>query len=137
MGELAKKTLKAVKDKKTEIFPKNFEKVMTSWLENIKDWCISRQIWWGHQIPVEGSTDVLDTWFSSALWPFAGLSEKDLKDFYPSNVLITARDIINLWVSRMVFSGLEFMKEVPFPSALIHATILTKEGKRMSKSLGT
>lgn len=137
MGELAKKTLKAVKDKKTKILPKNFEKVMTTWMENIKDWCISRQIWWGHQVPVEGSEDVLDTWFSSALWPFAGLSESDRKDFYPSNVLITARDIINLWVARMIFSGLEFMGAVPFPETLIHATILTKDGKRMSKSLGT
>ena len=79
----------------------------------------------------------MDTWFSSALWPLAGLSEKDVEDFYPSNVLITARDIINLWVARMIFSGLEFVKKEPFPEVLIHATILTKEGKRMSKSLGT
>ena len=83
------------------------------------------------------SADVLDTWFSSALWPFAGLSDKDLKDFYPSNVLITARDIINLWVSRMIYSGLEFQKDTPFPEVLIHATILTKDGQRMSKSKGT
>jgi valyl-tRNA synthetase len=188
MSELAKKTLKTVKSGKTKIIPKNFEKVLLSWLENIKDWCISRQIWWGHQIPVwfcenqtgisnsqfpisnenlkfkiknssadnfiisveqpkrcsfckncsmRQSADVLDTWFSSALWPFAGLSEKDLKDFHPSNVLITARDIINLWVARMIFSGLELMGKTPFPEVLIHATILTKEGKRMSKSLGT
>ncbi|MBI2024872.1 MAG: valine--tRNA ligase [Candidatus Harrisonbacteria bacterium] len=180
MGELAKKTLKAVKSGKTKIIPKNFEKLLFQWLNpstgEIKDWCISRQIWWGHRLPVwfhepkcvpkkghEGdvvkckdmvvaaeasvcehcdakfiqSEDVLDTWFSSALWPFAGLSEKDQKDFYPSNVLITARDIINLWVARMIFSGLEFKGKVPFPEALIHATILTKEGKRMSKSLGT
>jgi valyl-tRNA synthetase len=86
---------------------------------------------------MEQSQDVLDTWFSSALWPFAGLSEEDLKRFYPSSVLITARDIINLWVGRMIFSGVEFMGETPFPDVLIHATILTKDGKRMSKSLGT
>lgn len=176
MGELAKKTLKAVKSGKTKIIPENFEKILISWMENVKDWCISRQIWWGHRLPVwfhepkcvpkqghesdtvkckemivaaekpeceycdaefKQSEDVLDTWFSSALWPFAGLSGKDLKDFYPSNILITARDIINLWVARMIFSGLEFMKEAPFPEVLIHATILTKEGQRMSKSKGT
>ncbi|OGY62859.1 MAG: valine--tRNA ligase [Candidatus Harrisonbacteria bacterium RIFCSPHIGHO2_01_FULL_44_13] len=187
MSELAEKTLKPVKSGKVKIIPQNFEKILFSWLENIKDWCISRQIWWGHQIPVyfckqaqtdpstsaehgaghsadytrtdaekfivatekpeqcpfckecemEQSQDVLDTWFSSALWPLAGLSEKDVEDFYPSNVLITARDIINLWVARMIFSGLEFVKKEPFPEVLIHATILTKEGKRMSKSLGT
>ena len=168
--------LNAVKSGKVKIIPENFEKILFSWLENIHDWCISRQIWWGHQLPVwfhepkcipkkghesdvvkckemvvavekpqcefcdaefKQSEDVLDTWFSSALWPFAGLSEADLKDFYPSNVLITARDIINLWVGRMIFSGLEFQKAMPFPEVLIHATILTKEGKRMSKSLGT
>lgn len=180
MDELAKKTLKTVKSGKTEIIPKNFEKLLLNWMDpptgGIKDWCISRQIWWGHQLPVWfhepkcvpkighekeivkcaemvvspakpkckycdaafiQSEDVLDTWFSSALWPFAGLSDQDRKDFYPSNVLITARDIINLWVARMVFSGLEFQKGTPFPEVLIHATILTKEGKRMSKSLGT
>ncbi|MEK7191904.1 MAG: valine--tRNA ligase [Patescibacteria group bacterium] len=168
--------LNTLKSGKTKILPENFEKMLTDWMENVKDWCISRQIWWGHQLPVwfhepkcvpkKGhekeivkckemmvsptepkckycgakfvqSQDVLDTWFSSALWPFAGLSKEDLKDFYPSNVLITARDIINLWVARMIFSGLEFMGKTPFPEVLIHATILTKEGKRMSKSLGT
>jgi valyl-tRNA synthetase len=81
--------------------------------------------------------DVCDTWFSSALWPFAGLSEEDLRRFYPSQVLVTARDIINLWVGRMVFSGLEFMKRAPFADVFIHATVLTKDGRRMSKSLGT
>lgn len=86
---------------------------------------------------LELATDVLDTWFSSALWPFAGLNDADKKQFYPSNVLITARDIINLWVGRMIFSGLEFMGKTPFPDVLIHGTILTKDGKRMSKSLGT
>ncbi len=187
MAELAKKTAAIVKTGKTKIVPKNFETPFLEWLKNIKDWCISRQIWWGHQLPVyfcknvrgsefgvgnsqnqtseaiehptpnnfivslekptscpfcktcamERSADVLDTWFSSALWPFAGLSDADQKQFYPSNVLITARDIINLWVGRMIFSGLEFMKKTPFKFALIHGTILTKDGKRMSKSLGT
>ncbi len=169
MDELAKMALKAVRSGKTKIMPENFEKPFFAWMENIRDWCISRQIWWGHQLPVyfcktdpatftvaaekpaacpmcgkcamEQSQDVLDTWFSSALWPFAGFDPKEeksiLKQFYPSNVLITARDIINLWVARMIFSGLEFQKETPFPEVLIHATILTKEGKRMSKSLGT
>lgn len=168
--------LKTLQNGDTKILPKNFQKVMEVWLENIRDWCISRQIWWGHRLPVwfhepkcvpkqghEGdivkceemivaatepkcefcdakfiqSEDVLDTWFSSALWPFAGLGDADLKQFYPSSVLITARDIINLWVGRMIFSGLEFMGKTPFPDVLIHGTILTKEGKRMSKSLGT
>jgi len=179
MTELKKMAIKAVKSKKVKIFPKNFEKIYFNWLNNVKDWCISRQIWWGHQLPVyfcsnqtgssksefliskqistnyvvsltkpkkcpicknctmEQSSDVLDTWFSSALWPFAALSKKDLKNFYPTDVLITARDIINLWVARMIFSGMEFMGEIPFPKVLIHATILTREGKRMSKSKGT
>ncbi len=190
MAELAKKTAQAIKSKKTRIIPKNFEKSFFAWLKNIKDWCISRQIWWGHRLPVwfcanshdgieqkikellprsnqnlgepphknisfvvslekpercrfclnckmDQSTDVLDTWFSSALWPFAGLNDADKKQFYPSNVLITARDIINLWVGRMIFSGIEFMSKTPFPDVLIHGTILTKDGKRMSKSLGT
>ncbi len=176
MEKLGKEALEAVTSKKTRILPENFEKPYVAWLENVRDWCISRQIWWGHQLPVwfhepkcvpkqghEGdivkckemivaaekpkceycdagfnqSEDVLDTWFSSALWPFAGLSEEDRKKFYPSSVLITARDIINLWVGRMIFSGIEFMGETPFPDVLIHGTILTKDGKRMSKSLGT
>ena len=184
MDELKKLAIKAVKSSKVKIIPKNFEKIYFSWLNNVKDWCISRQIWWGHQLPVwfcqnqtgrifnfqfsiskqiqnssaekfvvsikkprrcpfckncdmKQSADVLDTWFSSALWPFAALSERDLKDFYPSDVLITARDIINLWVARMIFSGMEFRGEIPFLKVLIHATILTQEGKRMSKSKGT
>jgi len=169
MDELAKTATKAVKSGKVKFHPKRWEKIYFDWLNNIKDWCISRQIWWGHQLPVwfcknkqelfvvsdkkpkkcpfckncemEQSSDVLDTWFSSALWPFATLGwpkqTKDLKQFYPTQVLSTARDIINLWVARMIFSGFEFMKKEPFKDVFIHATILTKEGKRMSKSLGT
>ncbi len=183
MNELAKMAEKPVKQGKIKFHPKSFEKPYFDWLKNIRDWCISRQIWWGHQLPVwhcqtgrisnsqfliskqfensklkienssaekfiisakkpkqcpfckncemKQSADVLDTWFSSALWPFT------TKDFYPTDVLITARDIINLWVARMIFSGMEFKKEIPFKHVYINATILTKEGKRMSKSLGT
>jgi valyl-tRNA synthetase len=188
MDSLAKMALKAVKEKKVSIKPKNFEKPYFAWLENIRDWTISRQIWWGHRLPVwqckcqtDGSSkfdppageqnskltqreqgenfiisltdpkkkcsvcnseykqvpDVLDTWFSSALWPFAGLSKETLEKYYPGNLVSNARDILNLWDARMIFSGLEFMGEVPFKNVLIHGTILTKEGKRMSKSLGT
>jgi len=141
MDELAKIAIKAVKSGQVKFYPKRWEKIYFNWLNNIKDWCISRQIWWGHKIPIEGENDVLDTWFSSALWPFATLGwpkqTNDLKQFYPTQVLSTARDIINLWVGRMIFSGLEFTGEKPFSSVIIHATILTKDGKRMSKSLGT
>ena len=141
MGELAKLAEKPVKSGKIKFHPKNFEKPYSDWLKNVKDWCISRQIWWGHKIPVDGETDVLDTWFSSALWPFATLGwpnkTKDLKAFYPTNVLSTARDIINLWVARMIFSGMEFTKDIPFRDVYIHATVLTRDGQRMSKSLGT
>jgi len=179
MDTLAKYAIEAVTDKKVKIIPKNFEKSYFNWLKNIKDWCISRQIWWGHQIPAyfcqnkEGnsnekfliskqhpkqcpfckncrmnqSQDVLDTWFSSALWPFAtlgwpsnviqGKPVKDLEKFYPTQTITSARDILNLWDARMIFSGIEFMNIAPFSNLIIHATILTKEGKRMSKSLGT
>ncbi|PIR72611.1 MAG: valine--tRNA ligase [Candidatus Nealsonbacteria bacterium CG10_big_fil_rev_8_21_14_0_10_36_24] len=141
MKELAKLAQAPVKEGKIKFHPKNFEKPYFDWLKNIRDWCISRQIWWGHKIPIEGEKDVLDTWFSSALWPFAILGypkkTKDLKTFYPTDVLSTARDIINLWVARMIFSGMEFMEKIPFKDVYIHATILTRKGKRMSKSLGT
>jgi valyl-tRNA synthetase len=141
MDKLAKLAIKAVKSGKVKFVPKRWEKVYFGWLENIQDWCISRQLWWGHKIPIDGVNDVLDTWFSSALWPFATLGwpekTKDLKTFYPTNILSTDRGIINLWVARMIFSGLEFMKKAPFSRAYIHATVLTREGKRMSKSLGT
>ncbi len=141
MDELAKLAIKAAEDGEIKFHPHAWEKVYLDWLENIKDWNISRQIWWGHKVPIDGETDVLDTWFSSALWPFATLGwpekTKDLKTFYPTQVLSTARDIINLWVARMVYSGLELAGEKPFTDVIIHGTILTKEGKRMSKSLGT
>jgi valyl-tRNA synthetase len=141
MQELAKLAEKPVKSGKIKFNPENFEKPYFDWLKNIKDWCISRQIWWGHKIPIEGEDSVLDTWFSSALWPFATLGwpekTKDLKTFYPTSVLSTARDIINLWVARMIFSGMEFMKKIPFKNVYIHATVLTRDGQRMSKSLGT
>jgi len=169
MDKLAKKAIKEVKSGRIKFYPKRWEKPYFDWLDNIKDWCISRQIWWGHRLPVwfcqnqkenfivssskpkkcpvcgkcemKQSPDVLDTWFSSALWPFAALGwpskTKDLKTFYPTDTLVTARDIINLWVSRMIFSSLEFFNKKPFDNVIIHATILTKDGKRMSKSLGT
>jgi valyl-tRNA synthetase len=141
MDKLAAMAIKAVKSNQIKFHPKRWEKVYFDWLKNIKDWCISRQIWWGHKIPIPGEEDVLDTWFSSALWPLATLGwpkkTKDLKEYYPTDTLSTARDIINLWVARMIFSGLELAKKNPFKDVVIHATILTKEGKRMSKSLGT
>lgn len=141
MDKLANAAIRAVETDEVRFHPKRWEKVYFDWLKNIRDWCISRQIWWGHKIPLKGETDVLDTWFSSALWPFAALGwpkkTKDLKRFYPTDILITDRGIINLWVARMVFSGMEFMKKTPFKDVYIHATVLTREGKRMSKSLGT
>ena len=141
MDHLAKLALEAVKQNKVKFYPAKWKKTYLDWLKNIRDWCISRQIWWGHKIPLKGENDVLDTWFSSALWPFAILGwpkkTKDLKTFYPNSALFTARDIINLWVARMVFSGKEFTKKEPFKQVYIHATVLTREGKRMSKSLET
>ncbi|MEK7089194.1 MAG: class I tRNA ligase family protein, partial [Patescibacteria group bacterium] len=181
MNELARKAIDVVKLGKVHIVPERFEKTYFDWLENIRDWTISRQIWWGHQLPIYfcknkqeefsisnfqlnkkeitenfvvaiekpkecpfckscemvQAEDVMDTWFSSALWPFAGLSESDRKNYYPGHTLITARDILNLWVARMIYSGIEFMEQPPFQNVLIHGTIMTKDGKRMSKSLGT
>ena len=167
MKTLAAPAVAAVKGGDVRFVPDRWSKVYLDWMENIRDWCISRQIWWGHRIPVwycpskhvtcaaETPTscltcgskelvqdeDVLDTWFSSALWPFATLGwpdeTPDLEKFYPGQVLVTSRDIINLWVARMITSGLEFRGEKPFSDVIIHATIMTDDGKRMSKSLGT
>ncbi|MCX6813650.1 MAG: valine--tRNA ligase, partial [Candidatus Azambacteria bacterium] len=173
MEKLAKLALAPVKSDKIKFHPKRWEKVYFNWLKNTRDWCISRQIWWGHQMPVwfcknqtgisndkfliskekplqcpfckkcamKQSEDVFDTWFSSALWPFAILGwpqkTKDLATYYPTDVLSTARDIINLWVARMVYSGEALAKKPPFKDIIIHATVVTKDGQRMSKSLGT
>jgi len=141
MDKLAKPAIDAVKNGKIKFTPKRYKKIYLDWMDRIEDWCISRQLWWGHKIPLEGQEDVLDTWFSSALWPFATLGwpqkTDDLKNFYPTTLLSTAQDIIYLWVARMIFSGLEFMEKIPFQDVYIHATVLNIEGKRMSKSLGT
>jgi len=158
MGKLAQSAIKAVKNKETIITPKKWEKVLIDRLKNERDWNISRQLWWGHKIPIEGETDVLDTWFSSALWPFATLGwpldaghsaelsrsprgkpqkNNDLKTYYPTDYVTSAREILNIWIAKMIFSGKEFMGKTPFKVAHIHATILTEDGKRMSKSLGT
>lgn len=174
MKELAKPSIEVVKEGKIKFIPERFKDIYLQWMENIKDWCISRQIWWGHRLPVwyckkcqelaedKGvvvsrtkpakcpdcedvnlvqDEDVLDTWFSSALWPYATLGwpsqTDDLKYFYPTSVLSTARDIIYLWVARMIMTGIEFTGNIPFSNVFIHPTVLNFEGKRMSKSLGT
>ncbi len=167
MKELAPPALQAVKSGEVRFHPERWAKIYIEWLENIRDWCISRQIWWGHRIPVwtcaanhviaaveepsacpecgdralRQDEDVLDTWFSSALWPFATLGWPDetpeLEKFYPTQVLVTDRGIINLWVARMVMSGLEFRGEKPFSDVVIHATIMDDVGQRQSKSKGT
>lgn len=147
MKPLAEKTIAAIKAGKIQYYPERWQKIALDWLENIRDWCISRQIWWGHEIPEKISTngaeriDTFDTWFSSALWPFATLGwpehTEDLQNYYPTQVITSARDILHLWISRMIFSGLEMMDQAPFKDVFIHATILTKDGRRMSKSLGT
>jgi len=160
--------VKAIENDEIKFAPTRYKRIILDWLENIKDWCISRQLWWGHRIPIyyapDGQftaaksavdaakklgvdaadltqdEDVLDTWFSSALWPFATLGwpsdTEDLAKYYPTNVLTTAREILFLWVARMIMSGLEFTGEKPFSDVYIYATVLDKQGRRMSKSLG-
>src|SRR3989344_5692389 len=149
MGELAKLASKAYRSGHVAVQPERWRDIALERLKKERDWCISRQLWWGHKVPIEGEEDVLDTWFSSALWPFAALGwpldkargkpakGSDLERFYPTQFMTSARDILFLWINRMVFSGLEFMDNVPFTHLFIHPTVLTKEGKRMSKSLGT
>lgn len=165
---LAKEAIKVVEQGEIRFHPERYQGVYLDWMNNIRDWCISRQLWWGHRIPVyytdcgeaiaatnweeaeakakgkaivRQDDDVLDTWFSSGLWPFATLgwpdSTEDLATYYPTDVLVTSREILYLWVARMIMMGLDFVGKIPFRDVYIYATVLTEDGKRMSKSLGT
>jgi len=167
MESLAKPAIEAVKSGEIQFVPERFTKIYTNWLENIRDWCISRQLWWGHRIPawycddcgetsvvgedlttcpkcgsqqIHQDEDVLDTWFSSGLWPFETMGWPDetaeFKQFYPTSVLVTGYDIIFFWVARMVMMGLEFGKDIPFKHVFIHGLVRDSQGRKMSKSLG-
>ncbi len=167
MQPLAKEAIKVAKEDKITFYPEKWKKVYLHWLENIQDWCISRQIWWGHRIPVwecqdcqatlvsredlsscsqcgsaniEQDQDVLDTWFSSMLWPFSTLGwpeqNKDIEYFYPTNVLATAPEILFFWVARMIMAGLYFMKDIPYSQVYLNSTVRDQFGRKMSKSLG-
>ncbi len=142
MKDLAKLALEAVESGEVKIYPERWADPYKNWLNNIRDWNISRQLWWGHKIPIEGEEDILDTWFSSALWPFATLGwpnkkAKDYQEYYPTDFITSDRNILFLWQVRMIFSGMELTGQPPFKDVYIHATVLTKDGRRMSKSLGT